>query len=143
LNRDGHVSEAVEFWGVQLPLVQDADGAAWRLPPVLRERLRADLQRRDPERFAELEQQTPVAPEQIPALSAVELQVLGLLAQGQTAAGAARTLGVTFQLVKAHIRSLYEKLGVSTRASALHRADALGLLVSTAMTSGAEDAVVP
>lgn len=128
LNRDEHLSEAVDFWGIQLPLTQNPDAETWRFPPVLRERLRWHLERRDPQRFDELSTAGTDERETAPELTPVEYDVLRLLADGLTAAAAARTLGITFLTVKTHIRSLYEKLGVSTRASALHRAGALGML---------------
>ena len=57
-----------------------------------------------------------------------ELSVLGLLADGLTAAAAARRLLVAERTLRKHVERVYAKLGVSDRVSAVLRAQRLGLL---------------
>ena len=52
-------------------------------------------------------------------LSDRELEVLRELASGSRNSDIARTLGITELTVKAHLRSIYQKLGVETRAAAV------------------------
>lgn len=61
-------------------------------------------------------------------LSARELQVLRLVAAGLTSAQAADRLVVSLHTVKAHLRSIHEKLEVHTRLQAVQRARELQLL---------------
>ena len=52
-------------------------------------------------------------------LSVRELEVLRELASGSRNSDIAQTLGITELTVKAHLRSIYQKLGVETRAAAV------------------------
>jgi DNA-binding CsgD family transcriptional regulator len=52
-------------------------------------------------------------------LSDRELEVLRELASGRRNSDIAQTLGITELTVKAHLRSIYQKLGVETRAGAV------------------------
>jgi LuxR family maltose regulon positive regulatory protein len=61
-------------------------------------------------------------------LSARELEVLRLLAAGQTNAEIGRALYVSANTVKAHLRNIYRKLDVTTRRAAAANAKQLGLL---------------
>ena len=63
-------------------------------------------------------------------LSERELEVLALLASGKTSREAAGDLYVAEGTVKAHVASIYRKLGVRNRTAMLNRARALGLLRS-------------
>jgi RNA polymerase sigma factor (sigma-70 family) len=56
-----------------------------------------------------------------------ERDVLGLLAQGMTNKEIARSLTITQNTVKRHIKSLFAKLGVNTRAAASARAISIGV----------------
>lgn len=58
-----------------------------------------------------------------------ELEVLGLLTQGQTNRDIARNLGVSAGTVKIHVQHIIGKLGVSDRTQAAVRAVELGLLL--------------
>jgi DNA-binding NarL/FixJ family response regulator len=51
-------------------------------------------------------------------LTAREIQILGLVAQGHTNSHIARELWVTEQTVKFHLRNTYRKLGVANRTEA-------------------------
>jgi DNA-binding NarL/FixJ family response regulator len=61
-------------------------------------------------------------------LSPQETRLLGLLAQGQSYAGAAAELGVTLNTVRAYIRTVYDKLHVHTKSEAVSKALRSGLL---------------
>ncbi len=77
----------------------------------------------------EQEQSSQTAPEP-PALTAQELEVLRLLALGQTNRQIARSLLSSVSTVKAHVRGTISKLGVSDRTQAVVRAIKLGLATS-------------
>jgi DNA-binding NarL/FixJ family response regulator len=68
------------------------------------------------------------APEQ-EALSDRELEVLTLISQGETNAGAAGRLFISEATVKTHLLHIYAKLGVNDRAAAVATAYERGLLV--------------
>lgn len=67
-------------------------------------------------------------PDERPALSSRERDVLRLLAEGLTAPSIARQLHLGTSTVKTHLQSLYRKLGVSDRAAAVAEAMRRGLL---------------
>ena len=61
-------------------------------------------------------------------LSARELDVLRLMADGQTNNEIAEALVIAVSTVKSHVNSIFGKLGVATRTQAIARARRLGLL---------------
>jgi two-component system, NarL family, nitrate/nitrite response regulator NarL len=63
-----------------------------------------------------------------PALSPREQEVLALIARGLTAPAVGRELHLSTATVKSHLKTLYEKLGVSDRAAAVAEAMRRGLL---------------
>ncbi|RUQ09355.1 response regulator transcription factor [Curtobacterium sp. HSID17257] len=63
-----------------------------------------------------------------PALSPRELEVLELVAQGNSNPAIGRTLFVSETTVKTHLGHVFEKLGVNDRTRAVTRAMELGLL---------------
>ena len=63
-----------------------------------------------------------------PALSPREQEVLVLIADGLTAPAVGRELHLSTATVKSHLKTLYEKLGVSDRAAAVAEAMRRGLL---------------
>jgi LuxR family maltose regulon positive regulatory protein len=67
-------------------------------------------------------------PALVEPLSARELEVLRLIAQGQSNQEIAESLVVALSTVKKHINGVYGKLGVRSRTQALARARELGLL---------------
>lgn len=77
-------------------------------------------------------QGTPVrAPKAAPidcGLTARELEILGLVAEGASNSRIARQLWVTEQTVKFHLSNVYRKLGVANRTEASHHAHVNGLL---------------
>jgi LuxR family maltose regulon positive regulatory protein len=76
-------------------------------------------------------------PPPLEALSGSELRVLRYLPTNLTVPEIARELYVSRNTVKAHTRSLYTKLGTHTRAEAVARARALGLLAPSPLRSQA------
>ncbi len=62
------------------------------------------------------------------ALSDRELEVLALIAQGETNRGTAARLFISEATVKTHLLHIYEKLGVNDRAAAVATAYDRGLL---------------
>jgi DNA-binding CsgD family transcriptional regulator len=67
---------------------------------------------------------------EVSRLTVRELAVLGLVAEGLTAASVARRLAVTEGTVHKHLQNIYRKLGVRDRLGAVLRAQRLGLLRS-------------
>jgi DNA-binding CsgD family transcriptional regulator len=65
-----------------------------------------------------------------PELTARETAVLKLLAQGETAEGIGRHLGISHRTVEAHLTHLYRKLDVRDRLQAVLVAHELGLVTS-------------
>jgi DNA-binding NarL/FixJ family response regulator len=73
----------------------------------------------------------PVSP--VPAavshgLTLRQLEVLGLLGRGNSNAEIAKDLGISERTAKAHLKAIFDALGVDTRVKAVLRAQALGLL---------------
>jgi NarL family two-component system response regulator YdfI len=75
--------------------------------------------------------QAPAAPADS-TLSERELEVLRLVADGQRNKEIADQLGITERTVKAHLQSIFNKLGATSRAEAIARAMAGGLLAGGA-----------
>jgi two-component system nitrate/nitrite response regulator NarL len=63
-----------------------------------------------------------------PALTARELEILRLTAEGRSAPDIAEALALSTGTVKTHLQHTYEKLGVSERAAAVAQAIRRGLL---------------
>jgi DNA-binding NarL/FixJ family response regulator len=68
------------------------------------------------------------APQNTPGLTRRELEILQLVAEGQSNAQVARSLWVTEQTVKFHLSNIYRKLGVANRTEASRWAQLQGLL---------------
>ena len=62
------------------------------------------------------------------ALTARERDVLAMISQGRSNKDIARTLKISPETVKSHVKNIFLKLAVGTRAAAVSRAGALGLL---------------
>jgi ATP/maltotriose-dependent transcriptional regulator MalT len=60
-------------------------------------------------------------------LSPRECGILELIGQGYSNKRVARTLGITAETVKSHVKRVFIKLNVNTRAHAVARAQSLGL----------------
>ena len=63
-------------------------------------------------------------------LTARERDTLALISQGLSNKRIARALKISPETVKSHVKSIFLKLAVSTRAEAVFRAGSLGLLRS-------------
>jgi LuxR family maltose regulon positive regulatory protein len=61
-------------------------------------------------------------------LTARERDVLAMISQGFPNKRIARTLGISPETVKSHVKRIFAKLAVSTRTEAMARAGSLGLL---------------
>lgn len=61
-------------------------------------------------------------------MTAQELRLLTLLADGYGYQGAAEEMGVTVNTVRSHVRSIYEKLQVHTKSEAVSKALRAGLI---------------
>ena len=62
------------------------------------------------------------------ALTARERDVLAMISQGFSNKSIARALGISPETVKTHVKRIFLKLAVNTRAEAVCRAESLGLL---------------
>ncbi|MFI9079944.1 response regulator [Streptomyces sioyaensis] len=86
------------------------------------------IQRRLLERFTEPVRTAPQSPAEPPdGLTAREVEVLRLVAEGQSNPEIARTLHVSTATVKTHINNLFAKAGLRDRAQAIHYAYRHGL----------------
>jgi LuxR family maltose regulon positive regulatory protein len=61
-------------------------------------------------------------------LTAREREVLAMISQGFPNKRIARTLAISPETVKSHVKRIFSKLAVSTRSEAVSRAGSLGLL---------------
>lgn len=86
------------------------------------------IQRRLLERFTEPVRTEPQSPAEPPdGLTGREVEVLRLVAEGQSNPEIARTLHVSTATVKTHINNLFAKAGLRDRAQAIHYAYRHGL----------------
>ena len=63
-------------------------------------------------------------------LSSRECDILTLLSQGQSNKETARTLGISPETVKSHMKTIFLKLEVERRAHAVYKAQAFGFISS-------------
>jgi LuxR family maltose regulon positive regulatory protein len=78
--------------------------------------------------FGAPERRAPAQPGLTEPLSDRELDVLRLLRSDLGGPEIARELAISLNTMRTHTKNIYEKLGVSTRLSAIHRAEELNLL---------------
>jgi DNA-binding NarL/FixJ family response regulator len=71
---------------------------------------------------------SPVAQAGLPALTDRQAEVLALVGQGRSNKEIARALGVSERTVKDHLTIVFARLAVGSRAEAVARAGALGLI---------------
>jgi DNA-binding NarL/FixJ family response regulator len=68
-------------------------------------------------------------PEKAPhKLTAAEIRILGLLSTGHSYQGAADQLGLSVNTIRDHVRSIYEKLHVHSKAEAVRKAVKSGIV---------------
>jgi len=65
---------------------------------------------------------------ELPRLTPTETEVMDRLAQGRTNREIAEEMFISMNTVKTHVRSIFQKFGVNSRASAVRLATAAGLL---------------
>ncbi|MEV5597939.1 response regulator transcription factor [Streptomyces sp. NPDC052496] len=129
---DDHLFPALEA-GARGYLTKDADGdeIVRAIEDVLSGEagLSPKVQRRLLERFAEpVRTAAPAAPAEPPdGLTAREVEVLRLVAEGLSNPEIARSLHVSNATVKTHINNLFAKAGLRDRAQAIHYAYRHGL----------------
>jgi len=128
-----HWTEAIAFGaaaGMIRSIADEGDGVArllTRFPggvpesAAWRQRLRSALGAAHPA-------PAPSGPVLIEPLSARELDVLTLVAQGLSNVQVARALQLGAETVKWHLKNVYSKLGVSRRTLAVHRARQMALI---------------
>jgi LuxR family maltose regulon positive regulatory protein len=117
-------------------LVECVDGAHYRIPPVLLRYLRHEAQLEVPAAIRERDQRlaedncpkATVHTGLIEPISGREAVVLALLPSLLNAREIAAEFTVSVNTVKSHIRSIYAKLGVSSRREAVRVAQERGLL---------------
>ncbi|MDH6515986.1 DNA-binding NarL/FixJ family response regulator [Streptomyces sp. SAI-135] len=90
--------------------------------------LSPSVQRRLLERLSDPEPPQPVPTEAPDGLTAREVEVLALIAEGLTNQEIARRLHVSTATVKTHINNLFAKTGIKDRAQAVRYAYAKGLV---------------
>lgn len=122
------IAELASLRGIHLPLLPADPSDGLHYPPVFKQYLLAGLERRDPARRRHLAQRARRLAGEGAELSRREIEVLQLLGRGRTAQQVAGDLSISFHTAKTHIRSIYVKLGVSTRVLALQRARELGVV---------------
>jgi len=127
VDAEGHPADHIEYRGVLLPLLREPGGSGWQFPPVLRRRLLDQMRARDADRSI-VTGGDAMDDVHTTILTKGENDILARLHAGDTMAQIAEALGVTFQGARAQVRELYDKLGASTRESALQRAGAIGIL---------------
>jgi DNA-binding NarL/FixJ family response regulator len=87
--------------------------------------------------------QTPEpSPEELPALTRRELEILQLAGEGHTNGAMASMLWVTEQTIKFHLSNIYRKLKVSNRTEASRWAQLHGLLQASGPVAGRSEPVV-
>lgn len=81
--------------------------------------------------FGPVELKAPAHPDLIEPLSDRELDVLRLLRGELGGPEIAKELMISLNTMRTHTKNIFDKLGVNNRRSAVHRAEALNLLVRT------------
>lgn len=128
VDAEGHPADHIEYRGVLLPLLREPGGSGWQFPPVLRRRLLDQMHARDADRSLVFTGADAIDEVHTTILTKSENDILARLHAGDTMAQIAGALGLTYQGARARVRGLYDKLGASTRESALQRAGAVGIL---------------
>lgn len=86
------------------------------------------IARRLLQQFRQTQSESPIVPEEdIPHLTGREREVLTLLSRGLTVSEIARHLGISRYTVGDHVKNIYRKLNIASRAEAALQASKLGL----------------
>jgi DNA-binding NarL/FixJ family response regulator len=124
LGATGYLVKHSWFGNFPQAVLQVVNGGA-SITPNLARRLLARFDGAD--RGERLERNRPPAAES-EGISQRERHVLKLIAAGHTSAEIAGRLDISVQTVNTHLRNVYQKLGVHTRAQAVSQATRRGLL---------------
>ncbi len=111
--------------------VEGGERMATLLKLALKRGVTPDYTRKLLAAFGQPLSKAPAPPDLIEALSERELDVLRLLRSDLGGPEIARELMISLNTMRTHSKNIYEKLGVNTRRSAVHRAEELGLLRRT------------
>ncbi len=140
LGDDAHILSSIEAGatgyltkdtsaGEILDMLEQLRAGGSPISPMIARRLlhgfRNKLEQPAPRRIS---QRTADDAKNYPALSEREQQVLEMVAKGFMQAEIAGIMGVSVNTVSTFIKRIYKKLAVTSRTSAVHRANALGLI---------------
>ncbi len=114
---------ARQVWGWAYQRLAPSFEAMTDLPKALRQRLSAELWESSQTARSEPSGQFLIEP-----LSEREIEILNLIAEGDSNAEIAHKLFITVGTVKRHVNNIYGKLGVHSRARAVVRARDIGLI---------------
>lgn len=120
LGAAGYLAKSSWFGNYLQAVLQVANGGA-SITPHLARRL---LQRFDRSHSGELKKRVP---DELDRLSAREMEILRMVASGYTSAEIGSRLLISVMTVNTHIRNIYRKLQVRTRAQAVRFASLRGL----------------
>jgi LuxR family maltose regulon positive regulatory protein len=118
----GYIRRFVDEGGPMISLLETIHGKSGELDPYIRRLLAAGKASKS------AHPTSPVARPLVEPLSARELEVLRLLAAGDTNAEIAAKLVITLNTTKKHVTHIFGKLEVNTRAEAIARAKELELV---------------
>jgi LuxR family transcriptional regulator, maltose regulon positive regulatory protein len=121
------VDEGVAMATVLGELLTTSQAVAAAVPPAFLERLLEAFEQAGQAALPH-SRRGAALPGMVAALSARELEVLGLLAAGRSNPAIAEELVVSLDTVKRHVTHILDKLGAANRTQAVTRARELGLL---------------
>lgn len=121
-------SENLEIGNSILQLINGASPISPSIARFLLANLQKDKQQKEVQKQSEIEKNRPSTDSTHHLLSKRESQVLELIAQGYRSKEIADQLCISYHTVVHHIRAVYEKLAVSSRGQAIHKASQIGLL---------------
>ena len=116
--REPYLATARSRLGVAAWEETQAEGRAMELEEAIEYALSSEVPSATSPSSAAAEPSPSSAPEHPGGLTAREVEVLGLVAEGMTSAEIAKELYLSPRTVEAHITSIYHKIGVSSRSAA-------------------------
>lgn len=103
-------------------------GGAPMSPGIARQVLRRLRGKRTDVESVEVAAGKTLREDDVPSLTAREAEILDLLSRGYTYSEVARLLSLTVHTIQSHVKHLYSKLSVHSRAEAVFEASKIGLL---------------